>query len=46
MIWSLVDQLPDKSAALQLLGIFEKLLKKYARLLGTEDAYEEPMSLT
>lgn len=41
MIWSLVDQLPDESAALQLLGIFEKLLKKYARLLGTEDAYEE-----
>lgn len=41
MIWPLVDQLPDESAALQLLGIFEKLLKKYARLLGTEDAYEE-----
>lgn len=41
MIWPLVDKLPDESSALQLLGIFDKLLRKYARLLGTEDAYEE-----
>lgn len=41
MIWFLVDQLPDESAALQLLELFDKLLKKYANLLGTEDAYED-----
>lgn len=41
MIKSLVDKLPDEAAALQLLEMFEKLLKKYARQLGTEDAYED-----
>lgn len=41
MITSLIDRLPDDDAALQLLEMFDKLLKKYARLLGTEDAYEE-----
>ena len=41
MIKSLIDRLPDDDAALQLLEMFDKLLKKYARLLGTEDAYEE-----
>lgn len=41
MIKSLIDRLPDDDAALQLLGMFDKLLMKYARLLGTEDAYEE-----
>lgn len=41
MITSLIDSLPDDEAALQLLEMFDKLLKKYARLLGTEDAYEE-----
>lgn len=41
MIKSLVDKLPNETAALQLLEMFDKLLKKYARLLGTEDAYEE-----
>lgn len=41
MIKSLVDKLPDEAAALQLLEMFDKLLKKYARLLGTEDAYED-----
>ena len=41
MIKSLIDRLPDDAAALQLLGMFDKLLRKYARLLGTEDAYEE-----
>lgn len=41
MIKELIDQLPDESATLQLLELFDKLLKKYARLLGTEDAYED-----
>lgn len=41
MITSLIDRLPDDDAALQLLEMFDKLLRKYARLLGTEDAYEE-----
>ncbi len=41
MIKSLVEKLPDEAAALQLLEMFEKLLKKYARQLGTEDAYED-----
>ena len=41
MIKSLIDKLPDEDAALQLLDMFEKLLKKYARQLGTEDAYED-----
>jgi len=41
MITSLIDKLPDDDAALRLLEMFDKLLKKYARLLGTEDAYEE-----
>ena len=40
MITALIDRLPDDDAALQLLEMFDKLLKKYARLLGTEDAYE------
>lgn len=41
MIKSLVEKLPDEAAALELLEMFEKLLKKYARQLGTEDAYED-----
>lgn len=41
MIKSLVERLPDETAALQLLELFDKLLKKYARMLGTEDAYED-----
>lgn len=41
MITALIDRLPDDDAALQLLEMFDKLLRKYARLLGTEDAYEE-----
>lgn len=41
MIRDLLDRLPDDAAALQLLELFDKLLKKYARLLGTEDAYED-----
>lgn len=41
MIKELINRLPDESATLQLLEMFDKLLKKYARLLGTEDAYEE-----
>lgn len=41
MIKLLVEKLPDEAAALQLLEMFEKLLKKYARQLGTEDAYED-----
>lgn len=41
MIKDLVNELPNEDAALQLLGMFEMLLKKYARYLGTEDAYEE-----
>ena len=41
MIKALIDRLPDDDAALQLLEMFDRLLKKYARLLGTEDAYEE-----
>lgn len=41
MIKDLLDRLPDDAAALQLLELFDKLLKKYARLLGTEDAYED-----
>ncbi len=41
MIKPLIDQFPDESASLKLLEMFDKLLKKYARLLGSEDAYEE-----
>lgn len=41
MIMSLVNSLPNEEAYLQLLELFDKLLKKYARLLGSEDAYEE-----
>ena len=43
MIKSLVEKLPDEAAALQLIEMFENLLKKYARQLGTEDAYECPI---
>lgn len=41
MIKALIEKLPDETAALQLLEMFDKLLRKYARQLGTEDAYEE-----
>ena len=41
MIMDLIRKLPNDAAAMQLLEMFDKLLKKYARLLGTEDAYEE-----
>lgn len=41
MIMTLINSLPNEEAYLQLLEMFDKLLKKYARLLGSEDAYEE-----
>ena len=41
MIKSLIDKLPDEEASLLLLEKFDRLLRKYARLLNTEDGYEE-----
>lgn len=41
MIKSLIDQLPDEEASLLLLEKFDRLLRKYARLLNTENGYEE-----
>ncbi len=41
MIKSLIAKLPDESATLEILRLFDNLLKKYARLLKYEDAYED-----
>lgn len=41
MLSDIIKQIPDENATLELLGLFEKLLKKYARLLSYEDAYED-----
>lgn len=41
MIKSLIDKLPDEEVSLLLLEKFDRLLRKYARLLNTEDGYEE-----
>lgn len=41
MIKEWIEALPEEDALLALLAAFDKLLKKYARLLEYEDAYEE-----
>lgn len=41
MLKDLIDNLPNDDACLTLVDTFDKLLKKYARLLNYEDAYEE-----
>lgn len=41
MLNELIKQIPDESALLELLKRFDNLLKKYARLLKYEDAYED-----
>lgn len=41
MINEQIAKLPDEESSLALLGAFDKLLRKYARLLSYEDAYEE-----
>lgn len=41
MINELISKFPDEDAFLSLLLTFDKLLKKYAKMLEYEDAYEE-----
>lgn len=41
MLSDIIKQIPDESATLELLKLFDNLLKKYARLLRYEDAYED-----
>lgn len=41
MIQDLISRLPDEDACLELLSRFDKLLKKYANMLGYDDAFEE-----
>ena len=41
MVGELIRQLPEEQALLALLERFEKLLQKYARILDSEDAYED-----
>lgn len=39
MITDLINSLPDEQAYLELLQKFEKVLKKYSRLLNYEDSF-------
>lgn len=41
MLAELIKELPDEQAYLVLLNRFEKLLRKYANILGYEDAYQD-----
>lgn len=41
MIHELISKTPDEDAILSLLLAFDKLLKKYAKMLEYEDAYED-----
>ena len=41
MLRDIIKQIPDESATLEILKLFDNLLRKYARLLGYEDAYED-----
>lgn len=41
MISHLISRLPEEDACIELLNRFNKLLKKYSRLLNYEDAYED-----
>ena len=41
MLLELISQLPEETALLTLLSDFDKLLKKYARILSYEDAYSD-----
>lgn len=41
MLKDLIEKLPNTDACLELIEMFDKLLRKYARLLRFEDAYEE-----
>ena len=41
MLKDLIEKLPNTDACLELIETFDKLLRKYARLLRFEDAYEE-----
>lgn len=41
MISHLISRLPEEDAYIELLNRFNKLLKKYSRLLNYEDAYED-----
>lgn len=41
MLAELIEELPNENAYLELLNRYQKLLYKYANLLGYEDAYED-----
>ena len=41
MLSNIISEIPSESAELEMLQRFERLLKKYARLLGYEDAYSD-----
>ncbi len=41
MLKDLIEKLPNNDACLELIEMFDKLLRKYARLLSYEDSYEE-----
>lgn len=41
MLSDIIKQIPDERATLEFLKLFGKLLRKYARLLEYEDAYED-----
>lgn len=41
MLKDLIDSLPNDDAYMKLIDMFDKLLKKYAKLLSFDDAYEE-----
>ena len=41
MLTELIKELPNECAYLELLSRFEKLLHKYANILGYEDAYQD-----
>lgn len=41
MLSDIIKRIPDENATLELLSLFDNLLRKYAHLLGYEDAYED-----
>lgn len=41
MLSKIISEIPSESAELEMLQRFEKLLKKYAKLLSYEDAYND-----
>ena len=41
MLSLVIGKIPDENSELEMIGRFDRLIKKYARLLGYEDAYND-----